>query len=160
MIVGRSTCLLLRLDYSGRTKSVLVLPGHQQSWYWLHRINRSLSFMRKDFNNLCHLNNELKLLYILEIIYKITSKILLGLSSSQWVMEVLVLKENIIESCFCWPCRNVSSPKHVSFHQGQWIKKLLRLKKRCHWIFFVVVVDHTSKITLDYVFLLAVLQED
>ena len=32
----------------------LASLGHQQPWYWLCRINRSLSSMRKDFNCLCH----------------------------------------------------------------------------------------------------------
>ena len=33
-------------------------PGHQQPWYWLSRIGRSLSYLRKDFNYLCHINGE------------------------------------------------------------------------------------------------------
>ena len=36
----------------------LASPGHQQPWYWLSRIGMSLSYMRKDFNNLCHVNVE------------------------------------------------------------------------------------------------------
>ena len=32
------------------------VPGHQQPWYWLCRIGRSLSYLRKDFNFLCHIN--------------------------------------------------------------------------------------------------------
>ena len=31
------------------------MPGNQQSLYWLCRINRSLSSLRKNFNHLCHL---------------------------------------------------------------------------------------------------------
>ena len=37
---------------------LLVLTGHQQPWYWLFEIGRSLSYMRKDFNYLCHVNVE------------------------------------------------------------------------------------------------------
>ena len=34
---------------------LLISPIHQQSWYWLYRINRTLSSTHKGFNNLCHL---------------------------------------------------------------------------------------------------------
>ena len=52
------TFLVLVPKYSGITRSITWLlmswliasPGHQQPWYWLCRINRSLSCMRKDFN--------------------------------------------------------------------------------------------------------------
>ena len=37
---------------------LLSSPGHQQPCYWLCRIGRSLSFWRKDFNYLCHVNVE------------------------------------------------------------------------------------------------------
>ena len=54
-------------SYLGWTRSVswllmpwlLTSPGHQQSWYWLCRICRSWSYMRKDFKYLCHINVEL-----------------------------------------------------------------------------------------------------
>ena len=32
---------------------LLTSPGHQQPWYWLCRIGRFLSYLRKDFNYLC-----------------------------------------------------------------------------------------------------------
>ena len=49
--------------YLGLTRSVswllmpwlLSSPGHQQPWYWLCGIGRSLSYLRKDFNYLCHI---------------------------------------------------------------------------------------------------------
>ena len=34
----------------------LTSPSRQPSWYLLCRINRSLSSMREDFNDLCHLS--------------------------------------------------------------------------------------------------------
>ena len=37
---------------------LLASPGHQQPWYWLCGIGRSLSCMRKDFIYLCHINVE------------------------------------------------------------------------------------------------------
>ena len=37
---------------------LLMSPGHQQQWYWLCRIGRSLSYLRKDFNYQCHINVE------------------------------------------------------------------------------------------------------
>ena len=37
---------------------LLSLPGHQQLWYWLCRIARSLSYLRNNFNYLCHINVE------------------------------------------------------------------------------------------------------
>ena len=33
---------------------LLASPGHQHPWYWPCRIGRSLSYLRKDFNYLCH----------------------------------------------------------------------------------------------------------
>ena len=53
-------------SYLGLTRSIswllmpwlLTLPGHQQSWYWLYRICRSFSCLRKDFKYLCHINVE------------------------------------------------------------------------------------------------------
>ena len=35
---------------------LLASPGHRQPWYWLFRIGRSMSYLRKDFNYLCHIN--------------------------------------------------------------------------------------------------------
>ena len=37
---------------------LLTSPGHQQPWYWLYRISRSFSCLRKDFKYLCHINVE------------------------------------------------------------------------------------------------------
>ena len=37
---------------------LLLLPRPQQPWYCLHRIGRSLSYSRKDFNYRCHINVE------------------------------------------------------------------------------------------------------
>ena len=45
-------------SYLGLTKSIswllmpwlLTSPGHQQPWYWLCKIGRFLSYLRKDFN--------------------------------------------------------------------------------------------------------------
>ena len=53
-------------SYLGLTRSIswllmpwlLTSPGHQQPWYWLHRICRSLSYLRKNFKYLCHINVE------------------------------------------------------------------------------------------------------
>ena len=53
-------------SYLGLTRSIswllmpwlLTSPGHQQPWYWLYRICRSLSYLRKDFKYLCHINVE------------------------------------------------------------------------------------------------------
>ena len=60
------TLNVLGPNYLGLTRSIswllmpwlLASPGHQQPWYWLHRIIRSLSFLRKEFNYLCHVNME------------------------------------------------------------------------------------------------------
>ena len=38
--------------------NLFASPGHQQPGYWLYWMNRSLSSMGKDFNNLCHLSVE------------------------------------------------------------------------------------------------------
>ena len=35
---------------------LLASPGHQQPWYWLYRIGRPLSYLRKDFNYLGHIS--------------------------------------------------------------------------------------------------------
>ena len=37
---------------------LLASPGHQHQWHWLCRIGRSLSYTRKDFNYLWHVNVE------------------------------------------------------------------------------------------------------
>ena len=53
-------------SYLGLTRSISWLPmpwllmssGHQQPWYWLCRIGRFLSYLRKDFNYLRRINVE------------------------------------------------------------------------------------------------------
>ena len=53
-------------SYLGLTRSIswllmpwlLTSPGLQQPWYWLCRIGRFLSYLRKDFNYLSHINLE------------------------------------------------------------------------------------------------------
>ena len=53
-------------SYLGLTRSIswllmpwlLTSPEHQQPWYWLCRIGRFLSYLRKDFNYLCRINLE------------------------------------------------------------------------------------------------------
>ena len=37
---------------------LLTSPGYQQPWYWLCRIARPQSYLRKDFNYLIHINVE------------------------------------------------------------------------------------------------------
>ena len=37
---------------------LLTSPGHQQPWYWLCRIGRFLSYLKKDFNYLRHISVE------------------------------------------------------------------------------------------------------
>ena len=37
---------------------LLASPGHQHPWYWPCRIGRSVPYLRKDFNYLCHINVE------------------------------------------------------------------------------------------------------
>ena len=37
---------------------LLASPGHQHPWYWLCRIGKCLSYLRKDFNYPCHVNME------------------------------------------------------------------------------------------------------
>ena len=37
---------------------LLASPGHQQPWYWLCRIDRSLSYSRRNVNYLCLLSVE------------------------------------------------------------------------------------------------------
>ena len=68
---GALSFLLITLDmqgpsYLGLTRSIswLLMPwlltstGHQQPWYWLCRIGRFLSYLRKDFNYLRHISVE------------------------------------------------------------------------------------------------------
>ena len=53
-------------SYLGLTRSIswllmpwlLTSPGHQQPWYWLCRICRPFSYLRKDFKYLCQINVE------------------------------------------------------------------------------------------------------
>ena len=52
------------LGLTGLTRSIswllmpwlLTSPGHQQPWYWLCRIGRFLSYLRKDFNYVHRIN--------------------------------------------------------------------------------------------------------
>ena len=54
-------------SYLGLTRSIswllmswlLTSPGHQKPWYWLCRIGRFLSYLRKDFNYLRRINVEI-----------------------------------------------------------------------------------------------------
>ena len=58
--------VMLKSKYSSSTRSMLWLlmpwllayPGHQQPWYWLHRVNRLLSSTKRYFNYLQHLSVE------------------------------------------------------------------------------------------------------
>ena len=53
-------------SYHGLTRSIswllmawlLTSPGHQQPWYWLCRIGRCLSYLKKDLNYLRRINVE------------------------------------------------------------------------------------------------------
>ena len=53
-------------SYLGLSRSIswllmpwlLTSPGHQQPWYWLYRICRSFSYLRKCFKYLCQINVE------------------------------------------------------------------------------------------------------
>ena len=54
-------------NFSSSTKSIIIWllmpwlllsPGHQRPWYWLRRIGKFLSYMRKDFKYLCHVSVE------------------------------------------------------------------------------------------------------
>ena len=55
-----------RPSYLGLTRSIswllmpwlLTSPGHQQPWYWLCRICKPWSYLRKDFKYPCHINVE------------------------------------------------------------------------------------------------------
>ena len=37
---------------------LLTSPGHQHPCYWIYRIGKSYSYLRKDSNYLCHINVE------------------------------------------------------------------------------------------------------
>ena len=69
-IIWTNAGILLTLNvrgpsYLGLTRSIswllvprlLASPGHQQPWYWLCRIGRSLSYPRRYFNYLCRLDS-------------------------------------------------------------------------------------------------------
>ena len=60
------TLNVLGPSYLGLTRSIswllmpllLTSPGHQQPWYWLWRICKSWSDLRRYFKCLCHINVE------------------------------------------------------------------------------------------------------
>ena len=59
--INRAGTELSRFNYVNIIAAMswlLASPGHQQLWYWLCRMGRSLSYLRKDFNHLCHINVE------------------------------------------------------------------------------------------------------
>ena len=67
-------------SYLGLTRSIswLLMPwlltstGHQQPWYWLHRICQSSFYLRKNFKYLCHTNveNDIKYGYMFMVTLK------------------------------------------------------------------------------------------
>ena len=111
------TSLGLRLEYSRITPGqyqcyimpagalALTLPCHQQPWYWLCRINPSLSSMRKDFNHLCHFSVEewLKM----QIHFRADS----SFAPSQWET---VLQSNAVSH---WLVASLESALHFIFFQ-------------------------------------------
>ena len=44
------------VQYSSRSTYLLPSSGHQHPWYGLCRIGKFLSYLRKNFNYLCHVN--------------------------------------------------------------------------------------------------------
>ena len=66
LILGMLTLNVRGPSYLGLTRSIswllmpwlLTSPGHQQPWYWLCRIGRFLSYLRKNFNYLHRINVE------------------------------------------------------------------------------------------------------
>ena len=43
------------LSCFNKVKIIAADVQHQQPWYWLCRMGRSMSYLRKDFNHLCHI---------------------------------------------------------------------------------------------------------
>ena len=64
--IHKLTLNVRKPSYLGLTTSIawllmswiLASPGCQQPWYWLHRICRSFSYLRKDFKYRCHINED------------------------------------------------------------------------------------------------------
>ena len=57
MFTGKWQPLLLALEYFGWTISLpwlLISWWHKESWYWKHRINRSLPSVRKEISTVNH----------------------------------------------------------------------------------------------------------
>ena len=77
-VKGSLTLNVRGLSYLGLTRSIswllkpwlLASPGHQQPWYWPCRMGKSLSYLRKGFNHLCHISvEEWHKMYTVETLY-------------------------------------------------------------------------------------------
>ena len=88
------TLLMLKLEYFGQTRAKLWLlipwflasPEHQQPWYWLCRITRSVSSIRKNLN---HMHQCWKTIKKMQIYF-------LRFSNSFWSDEVIWNQEILI----------------------------------------------------------------
>ena len=74
---------------------LLVSTSHQQPWYYMCRIHRSLPCLRKDFNHLCHLNVEMtEQINKFHVIFKKNSK-------QRVKMEMAELHRNCVMKLIC-----------------------------------------------------------
>ena len=110
-IICSSTLNVQGLTYLSLTRSIswllmpwlLVSPGHQHPWYWLCRIGQSLSYLRKDFNYLGHVNVEEwhKCIYIYMFLFILKNLAHRGLSMLTSVCNVsyFPVSLNSISNC-------------------------------------------------------------
>ena len=97
---------------------LLSSPGHQQPWYWLCRIASSLTYLRKNFNYLCHINAEEwhKIwIYVYVLSEKFRMQILKFFSYS-----LILFQSRVLEGCSS--CRCEPEVYGLNTHRTSWPK--------------------------------------
>ena len=73
---------------------VVASPGHQQPWHWLSRLGRSLSYLREDFNYMCHISAKewhKMQIYVLFTLKNVACKGLFFIGSVDWYASICSL---------------------------------------------------------------------
>ena len=87
---------------------LLASPGHQQPWYWLCRIGRPLSYLRKCLNYLCHINVK-EWHKMLILVYVPSERVNRLLVSCDEVWLNILGEIGQVNSCLRFLCRQVIS---------------------------------------------------
>ena len=103
-------------SYLGLTRSIswllmpwlLTSPGHQQPWYWLYRICRFLSYLRKDFISMWRNDTKCKCMFM----FPLKNLARKGLSIFGVVLQLSILKIECWHLCSSDVCTCHQYRKH------------------------------------------------